>query len=30
MTMVITVLYAAGAIVITVYMLAALLRPDKF
>jgi len=30
LTMVVTVLYAAGAVVVTVYMLAALLRPDKF
>jgi len=27
---IITVLYVTGAIVVTVYMLAALLRPDKF
>ena len=30
MTMAITILYVAGAVIITVYMLAALLRPDKF
>jgi hypothetical protein len=28
--MLVTVLYVAGAVVVTVYMLAALLRPDKF
>jgi len=28
--MVLTVLYVAGAVVITAYMLVALLRPDKF
>ena len=30
MTMLVAVLYVAGAVVVTVYMLAALLRPDKF
>jgi hypothetical protein len=30
LTMVLTVLYVAGAVVITAYMLVALLRPDKF
>ncbi len=30
MIMLVTVLYVAGAVVVTVYMLAALLRPDKF
>src|SRR5579859_1724132 len=29
-TMLVVVLYVAGAVVVTVYMLAALLRPDKF
>jgi len=29
-TMLVAVLYVAGAVVVTVYMLAALLRPDKF
>jgi len=28
--MLVAVLYVAGAVVVTVYMLAALLRPDKF
>jgi len=28
--MIVTLIYAAGAIVITVYMLAALLHPDRF
>jgi len=27
---VVAIIYAVGAVVITVYMLAALLRPDKF
>ncbi len=30
MTMIVTVLYIAGAVAVTGYMLAALLRPDKF
>jgi len=30
LTMIVSLIYAAGAIVITLYMLAALLRPDKF
>ncbi len=30
LTMLVTVLYVAGAVAVTVYMLAALLRPDKF
>jgi len=28
--MLLTILYAAGALAISVYMVAALLRPDKF
>jgi hypothetical protein len=28
--MVVAILYAAGAVIVTVYMLVALLRPDKF
>jgi len=28
--MLVTVLYVTGAVVVTVYMLVALLRPDKF
>jgi len=28
--MLVTILYVAGAVVVTVYMFAALLRPDKF
>jgi hypothetical protein len=30
LTMIVAVLYAAGAIGVSVYMLVALLRPDKF
>jgi K+-transporting ATPase KdpF subunit len=30
MIMVVTILYVAGAVGVTVYMLAALLRPEKF
>jgi hypothetical protein len=30
MTMLVSVLWAAGAIVVAAYMVAALLRPDKF
>ena len=30
MTMIVAILYAAGAVIVTVYMLVALLRPDKF
>jgi hypothetical protein len=29
-TMIVAIIYAAGAVAVTVYMLAALLRPDKF
>jgi hypothetical protein len=29
-TMIVAILYALGAVVVTGYMLAALLRPDKF
>jgi len=29
-TMIVAILYAAGAVIVTVYMLVALLRPDKF
>jgi len=28
--MIVAILYAAGAVAVTAYMLAALLRPDKF
>jgi len=28
--MIVAILYAAGAVIVTVYMLVALLRPDKF